>query len=115
MQRRIRAHGMTDDVRSVDTETVENRDRVFDSLFLSVAVVASRHIGGWISPGRISDAAKGAAQRRDLLRPGTVIACEFVNEENRLTRPGVIVIQRCAVGAGQGGQTHAPIAEDNQV
>jgi hypothetical protein len=97
VQRREAAHGETDDVRALDPQVVEYRDRIVARMRLRIAFAIFRDVGGRKAARRVGDAAEAAREEAHLRLPASVIACEFVDEKNRRAAAGFFVVEAGAV------------------
>src|SRR5262249_43594713 len=93
----VGAHRMTDDVRLLYAEAIQEGDDVAASDVLPVARRIARHLRGWITARREGDAAMSAREMAQLRLPGPIVAGELVNEDNRRSAACFFVIELCAV------------------
>jgi hypothetical protein len=108
LQGGVAAHRQADDVRLVDLEMIEHRDRVVAEIFIAVDVRGSRHVRRRIAARGIDDAAMLAREMPHLRLPAAVVAGEFVHEQNRRAAAGFLVIEAHAVFRQGMGHCGAP-------
>ena len=87
------AHAQAHDMGALDAEMVEDGDGVCHRVVLAVSVRVLRHVGRRIAAGVIGDAAVAPREMAELRLPAHVVAREFVDEEHRMARPGLFVIE----------------------
>ena len=93
MQRREAAHRKAHDMRVVDTEMIEHRQRVVTRDILRIAGFFLRDVGARIPACRIDDATTPPAEMADLWFPRPPVAGEFVDEQDRRPVAGFLVIE----------------------
>ena len=87
------AHAQAHHVGALDAQMVEDGDGVRHRKVLAVGVGILRHVRGGIAAGVVGDAAVAPREVAQLRLPARVIAREFMNEEQRITGPGLLVIE----------------------
>ncbi len=99
MKRGIGAHRVTDHMGLFDAERVHDRDHIASRNILPVARRIVRHVRRRIAALAVGDAAMRARKTAHLRLPGTIVAGEFVDEDNRRAAAGFFVIEAHAVGS----------------
>jgi hypothetical protein len=83
MQRRVRAHGVADDVSLVHFQGIHHRQNVVARDILTVARAIFRHIGWRITALAVGDAAMRTGEETHLHLPRAMIARILVHEDHR--------------------------------
>ena len=91
-------HGDPDDVRLPDGVSVQYGDGVVDGVLLGIRSGIGGDLRRGIAPGDVGDAAVAPRESPHLRLPRAMVAGELVDEEDRLTTPHRLCVQRHAVG-----------------
>ncbi len=97
MQGRKPAHRDADDMRLVDLERVEHGADVVPGAVLRIARRVLRHVRGRIAARVVGDAAIAPPEIAHLAFVAAIVVGEFVDEDDRRPRPGLLVIEAHAV------------------
>jgi hypothetical protein len=97
MQCGIGAHGMPDDVGVFDAKRVHQCDDIGTCEILAIARRIVGNVRRRIAALTERDAAMRAAEMAHLRLPGAVVTGKFMDEDDRRSRPGFLVIQIHAV------------------
>ena len=93
LQRGIAAHGQPDEMRAVDLQMIEHRNRVSHDVHVAVSRRIARHVGRFVSARRVGDAAIALAELAQLRFPAAMVAGELVHEQNRHALADLFVIE----------------------
>ena len=88
---------MADYVRLVDAERIHDGDDVAAHDVLAITRRIARHVRRRIAAGTEGDAAMRTREIAHLRFPGAVVAGEFMDEDDRRSRPGLFAVEPGAV------------------
>src|ERR1035437_7654642 len=87
------AHRQADDMRLVDFECVEHRTDVVTRPLLRVTLSVIGHVGWWITPRVVGDAAVPLAEIAHLRLIGTQVTGEFVHPNDRNSAAYLFIVE----------------------
>ncbi len=108
------AHRDADDMRLVDLERVEHGADVVPGAVLRIARRVFRHVRGRVAAGVVGDAAIAPPEIAQLAFVAAIVVGEFVNEDDRRPRPGLLVIEAHAVIGGQVWHRLSPLRDSGR-
>ncbi len=102
LQHGIAAHAQPNEMRPFNAEGTHHRRDIVTGKFPAVLIEALGHIARWIAARIVGDATITSREVPHLGFPLAMIGAEFVDKHNRISAPGVLVMQLDAVSIDGG-------------